>query len=228
VAIDGGSRYLAAMMKIRSFLVGVLALLAVPGALSAAEAAHAKKHPAPAARKTANPTAQPIGSFDAWTAYVSQDTTGKVCYLAGPPQKSTPAGVSRQSPMAMVTHRPSEKIANVVSFVEGYPLKEGSDVALDVGSSKFELFTKDDSAWARTSELDKTIVTTLAKAGQAVVKGTPQKGPPTTDTYQLAGFARALAAIDKACGIKREEKLAPTKAAASPPPAHHKAKSAGN
>src|SRR6266700_1359941 len=48
-----------------------------------------------------------------------------------------------------------------------------------------------------------TIVTALGKAKQAVVKGVPQKGPPTTDTYPLAGFAKALAAIDKACGVKR-------------------------
>ena len=37
----------------------------------------------------------------------------------------------------MVTHRPEEKVANVVSFVEGYPLKEGSDASLDIGGSKF-------------------------------------------------------------------------------------------
>jgi len=36
-----------------------------------------------------------------------------------------------------------------------------------------------------------------------VVKATPQKGPATTDTYSLAGFAQALAMIDKACEIKR-------------------------
>src|SRR6266536_1967091 len=126
--------------------------------------------------------------------------------LAGQPQKSEPSGFGRKQPTALVTHRPVEKIANVVSFVEGYALKEGSEVALDVGGTKFELFTKDDSAWARTSDLDKTIVTALSKAKQAVVKGVPQKGPSTTDIYPLAGFAKALAAIDKACGVKREEK----------------------
>ena len=71
----------------------------------------------------------------------------------------------------MVTHRPAEKIANVVSFVEGYPIKEGSEVPIDVGGSKFDLFTKDDSAWARTAELDRTIVASLGKAKQAVVQG---------------------------------------------------------
>jgi invasion associated locus B (IalB) protein len=103
----------------------------------------------------------------------------------------------------MITHRPGEKIANVVSFVEGYPLKEGSDVTLEVGGAKFDLFSKGDSGWARTSDLDKEIVEVMTKAKQAVVKGIPQKGQPTVDTYSLGGFAQALALIDKACDVKR-------------------------
>lgn len=224
VAICASGRYLAGMRRIWSGPVGAAVLLvAVSAAAVAAQSGHAKKHDA--ASTAAGSAGRTLGTFEGWTAYVSQDPGGKVCYLAGAPQKSASAGVTRKPPpMAMVTHRPAEKIANVVSFVEGYPLKEGSEVALDVGTAKFELFTKEDSAWARTSELDKTIVTTLAKGGQAVVKGTPQKGSPTTDTYSLAGFDKALAAIDKACGIKRDEKPAAKTAA----PAHHKTKSAGN
>ena len=103
----------------------------------------------------------------------------------------------------MVTHRPDEKVANVVSFDEGYPLKEGSAAALDIGGTKFDLFTKGDSAWAATSDLDKTIVEAMTKGKQAILKATPQKGKPTTDTYSHAGFNQALAMIDKACGIKR-------------------------
>jgi invasion associated locus B (IalB) protein len=187
-------------------MVGALAVSAAALlVISPAQAAHPKKkHQAAETPATpATPAAQSLGKFDAWTAYASQDKAGKVCYLVGQPQKSEPAGFGRKPPTAMVTHRPVEKIANVVSFVEGYALKEGSEVALDVGGSKFELFTKDDSAWARTADLDKTIVAALAKGKQAVVKGVPQKGPPTTDTYPLAGFAKALALIDKACGVKR-------------------------
>jgi Invasion associated locus B (IalB) protein len=118
-------------------------------------------------------------------------------------EEKEPAGGKRKHSVAMVTHRPGEKVANVVSFVEGYPLKEGSNVSLDIGGAKFDLFTKGDSAWARTAELDKAIVEAMAKAKQATVKSMPQKGPSTTDTYSLAGFAQALALIDKACDVKR-------------------------
>ena len=111
--------------------------------------------------------------------------------------------MKRDAVMAMVTHRTEDNVSNVVSFDEGYPLNEDDDVIVEVGRDKFPLFAKDDTAWARTSELDKTIVTTLAKEREAIIKATPKKGHPTTDTYSLAGFSKALALIDKACDVKR-------------------------
>ena len=200
------------MTTIRRCLISALALSAAALAAIAPTQAAGQKKPAVAVSppKPAAPVTQTLGKVDSWTAYASQDSTGRVCYVVGQPRKSEPAGFARKAPQAMVTHRPVEKIANVVSFVEGYPLKEGSEVALDIGGSKFELFTKDDSAWARTAELDKSIVATLAKGKQAVVKGLPQKGPATTDVYALAGFAKALALIDKACGVKRDDSAAPS------------------
>lgn len=212
-------------------MAGALALAAViaalsPAVLSPAQAAKPKKEPAAPAPATAgSSTTVSLGTAGAWAAYASRDKTGRVCYLVGQPQKSDSAGVARKSPQAMVTHRPTENIANVVSFVEGYPLKEASEVALEIGDRKFDLFTKDDSAWARTAELDRTIVSLLAKGRTAIVKGTPQKGRATTDTYSLAGFAKALALIDKACGVKREEAAAPPRPrphnkVRSPAPAH--------
>ncbi len=181
-------------------------------AVSPAEAARQKKPPVAAApAKPAEPVTRSLGKADSWAAYLSQDQSGRVCYLVGQPKKSEPAGLARKPPVAMVTHRPVEQIANVVSFVEGYPLKEGSDAVLEIGDGRFELFTKDDSAWARTAELDKAIVMALAKGGQAVVKGQPHKGPATTDVYALSGFAKALALIDKACGVKRESPAQPAR-----------------
>jgi hypothetical protein len=209
-----------------------LGAAAVAAALITIPPAQAAKAPPSTHAAVATPVAHSLGHIDSWTAYATDDQTGKVCYVVGQAQKSEPPGAARQPPMAMVTHRPAEKIANVVSFVEGYPLKAGSDVTLDVGGSKFELFTKDDSAWARTSDLDRTIVGALARGAQVIAHGVPQRGPPTTDVYSLAGFGKALALIDKACGVRRDEAPVPTAAAPTPSvpvaavkhaahPAHH-------
>ena len=177
-----------------------------------------KKSPTP---KAETPASRTLGKADAWTAYLTDEKSGRVCYLVGEPRKSEPAGAARKPPMAMVTHRPVEKIANVVSLVEGYQLREGSNVTLEVDGHKFELFTKGDSAWALTSELDSTIVAVLAKGKEAQVRGIPQHGHTTTDSYALAGFAKALALIDKACDIKREES-APQQRTPHRPHHHHR------
>ena len=206
-------------MKRRSFLLLGAACLAallstVPMPWPGRQAEEGAR-PSRAADQAPAPSTRSLGTVGSWSAYASGDKAGRVCYLVGQPEKSDSAGIARKAPVAMVTHRPAENIANVVSFVEGYPLKKGSEVALEVGDKKFELFTKDDSAWARTAELDRTIVATLANGRSAIVKGTPHNGKPTTDIYSLAGFAKALALIDKACGIGRPE-IAGAQAAPAP------------
>jgi len=187
------------MRKNWLILLGILGVLLIPAAGLSAKSKKVDN----SNQASASSSAERLGGADSWTAYAYEDKSGKVCYVAGDPHKTEPARTRRKHPVAMVTHRPGEKVANVVSFFEGYSLKEGSDAALDIGGTKYDLFTKGDTAWARTAELDKAIVEAMAKGKQAVVKSTPEKGPGTTDIYSLTGFSQALALIDKACEVKR-------------------------
>jgi hypothetical protein len=194
------------------------------GALVALAATIAIMLPAAAAphRRTTHVAAatEALGSAGAWTAYVAHDQTGRVCYLAGRPVRSDSAGVSRQPPMAMVTHRPAEHVADVVSFVEGYTLKRDSTVSLAIGDRKFDLFTDGDSAWDATSELDRTVAVALAHGTTAVAKGETEHGRHTTDVYSLAGFSKALDMIDKACGVSPAGNVLPPEHAVSRRTAH--------
>lgn len=192
------------MPSARLFFLGAICAALLPYSAGAATKKPAPK-PAPAATAPSiDPgPAKALGTAGSWTAYVAQNKTGKVCYLAGKPEKSEPAAAKRKAVMATVTHRTEDQVANVVSFDEGYPLNEDDDVTLEIGKNKYTLFARDDSAWARTSDLDKEIVTALAKEKIAIVRATPKKGSATTDTYSLAGFGKALQLIDKACNVSR-------------------------
>ncbi len=144
-----------------------------------------------------------IGGAQGWDAYADTVKGAKICYLIGKPSKSEPAGAKRSAIFASVTHRPGEKRVNEVSFTSGYLFKEGSDAELAVDGRKFSLFTDKEGAWTRDPATDKAVVEALAKGKQAVIKGTSARGTATTDTYPLDGFGKALAEIDKACGVKR-------------------------
>jgi invasion associated locus B (IalB) protein len=178
-------------------LAALVLLSAPPGRAETVKKHAAAKHPA------ATVPAQRIGGAGPWSAYLYQAKSGRVCYLAGAPQKSEPARFRRKPPSVTVTHRPEENVFNVVNFYEGYPLKQGSEASLDIDGTNFDLFTKDDGAWSRTADTDKAIVEAMAKGRKAVIKGVSEKGPATTDSYSLAGFTQTLALIDKACGAKR-------------------------
>jgi invasion protein IalB len=184
--------------------IGVaLAPLLVTTALAATAPAPSAQNPQRHAAQATGQDITKLGSAEGWDAFSDAVKGHKICYLIGKPAKSEPASAKRGPIFASVTHRPSEKRTNEVSFTVGYLFKEGSDAELTVDGKKFSLFTNKEGAWAQDATTDKAVVEALAKGKQAVIKGTSVRGTQTTDTYSLAGFSQALAQIDKACGIKR-------------------------
>ena len=118
------------MKKFGSSELSTLLILAI-AALSPAQAAekvaqNEVKHTT-IKHAAAAPNVQRLGGTGSWSAYIYKERSGRVCYMAGGPQKTEPAKFKRKLPAAMVTHRPEESVANVVSFDVGAPLKDGSD-----------------------------------------------------------------------------------------------------
>jgi len=62
----------------------------------------------------------------------------------------------------LITHRPAQKSTGVVSFTAGYAYKPDGEVKVDVDGTGFDLFTKDDTAWAREGD-DSKIVDAMVK-----------------------------------------------------------------
>ena len=84
-----------------------------------------------------------------------------------------------------------------------FGFRKDAEAEIQIGGMKHSFFAKGDSAWAKDAAADKAIITQLVKGREAVVRATPAKGSAITDTVILDAFAAALAAIDKACGVKR-------------------------
>ena len=135
----------------------------------------------------------------AWSAYTYVEGGAKVCYAGAVANK--PHDKDRAGTAMAVTHRSTSP--GEVSLIAPYGFKKDSDAEIQIGGMKHTFFTKGGSAWAKDSGADKAIIAAMAKGKEVVVKATPAKGPAITDTIPLKGFAEALAAIDKACGVKR-------------------------
>lgn len=184
----------------------VAALLAVAAAVPAAEAKTAAKSDSSGSER--------LGEFGAWQAYSYSEAGGKVCYATAAAGKVLGGAPGRQPSYLAVTHRPSSK--NEVSLIGKYLFKPDSDADLDIDGKKNAFFTKGDSAWSKQANADKDIVAALAKGDNAAIHAVPAKGKPVVDAFSLKGFGKALAAIDKACGVKRAAPAVAKPAAQAP------------
>lgn len=137
-----------------------------------------------------------------WGAFSLTEDKGKVCYMAGQPKTSLPAGVKRGPIWLLITHRPYKKVKGEVGFYSGYPFKAGSTVTIDVDGRKFELYTVDDTAWVEDFKVEAALVAAMRAGKKMVIRGISKRGTKTTDTYSLNGFTSAHRAINRACKVK--------------------------
>jgi invasion protein IalB len=144
------------------------------------------------------PKAELIGEFKDWSAASFDEAGGKGCFMVSAPKKSEGKYSKRDPVYIHVTHRPAAGTRDVVSITAGYTYKPGTTVKVTIGDQVFDLFTKEEAAWA-DDELDAKLVTAMKKSSRVVVEGTSSRGTSTKDTYSLDGFAAAYDAISKTC-----------------------------
>lgn len=154
----------------------------------------------PAAAALAQNAPKPLGSFDAWDAFVHVDKGYKTCYMASSPVAlDNPRGIKRADVYMMIAHRMSTKVEGEVSLFAGYPFKKDSTVAVRIQGKDFEMFTHGDSAWAKDSAGDKALISGMRGGKDMQVVGTMTNDRRTIDVYSLVGFGAALGAITKEC-----------------------------
>lgn len=143
-----------------------------------------------------------LGEYNDWTAHKDGKDNQQVCWIYSEPTKDQGDYTQRGRIYALVTHRPGEDVTNQVQFTAGYTFKQGSIVEVQIGPNKFELFTNNDTAWARSKKDDSELVAAMRAGTTMIVKGVSARGTATTDTYSLSGVTAAHTAIGKACGVK--------------------------
>jgi hypothetical protein len=152
---------------------------------------------ASALAQPASPTL--LGTFDDWEAYKTNDSRGAVCYAISAPKAKEPATAKRDPIYFLVTTWPKASIAFEPSVIIGYQFKDGSKATVQVGSDKFEFFTKADGAWLQAGADEQRLINGMRTAGELTVKGFSKRGTLTTDTYSLKGISAALDKSAEGC-----------------------------
>jgi Invasion associated locus B (IalB) protein len=140
-----------------------------------------------------------------WSIFEAGEGGQKVCWIASQPKTSTAerggqtVQVNRGDIFLMIAIRPSDNVRNEVSFLAGYPFKEGSNVTVTVGSDEFTMFTDKENAWTSSGAEDDKITAAFRAGADARVTGESSRGTTTRDTFSLLGFTDALEAARERC-----------------------------
>lgn len=140
-----------------------------------------------------------IGTYKAWTAYRYEMADGVICTMWSKPDKSEGDYTRRGDVWAFVTHRPDAKRFGELVMQMGYPLANDKEVSLTIdGKQKFNYFAEGESAFASMADSDK-IIKAFRNGTKLIVEGVSSRGTKTKDSFSLAGFTAAYAAINKSC-----------------------------
>lgn len=132
-------------------------------------------------------------SFKDWSVFNYNDT----CYIGTAPIKQAGNYTHRGQPYVLVISR--SKDVDEVNISSGYPYQSGKDVQITIDSKNFQLFTKDEVAWAYDEMTDAAIVAAMKAGNELTVHGVSQKGTLSDDTYSLSGFSAAYEHMKTKC-----------------------------
>ncbi|MEM0942948.1 MAG: invasion associated locus B family protein [Pseudomonadota bacterium] len=141
-----------------------------------------------------------------WAVFEAGEGAQKVCWIVSLPTEKTatrggkPADVNRGDIFLMVAVRPADGVKNEVSYISGYPFKQGSEVGVQVGSRGFTLFTEGENAWLPTPAEDDQAVAAFRAGATARITGLSSRGTTTVDTFSLSGFTAAIRSATRRCG----------------------------
>lgn len=139
-----------------------------------------------------------LGTFDFWTAWSDQDSTGKICYVSSTPQTMEPSGVSRGDIHFIVTIRATNR--NEVATIVGYPIHESNaNASTSVDGRSYPMVAQGEAAWLASIEDEPGFVTAMRAGAAMVVRATSQRGTNTVDTYSLRGITAALNKANEEC-----------------------------
>ncbi|MCB2110176.1 MAG: hypothetical protein H6895_03145 [Defluviimonas sp.] len=137
-----------------------------------------------------------------WSVFV--EDSPKECWGVSAPKETVntkdgkAVSVRRGDILLFVSFR-GGKTTGEVSFTGGYPFAGGSTVAMEVGSTKFDLFTDGEWAWSGSPEDDAKIVAALRGGSAATLTARSARGTQTKDTFSLLGITAALDEAAKRC-----------------------------
>lgn len=142
---------------------------------------------------------QLLGDHNAWSAYTTSQSSGKICFIMSEPTSTDPIPDGYGDAHFYITHRPDEGVRNEINLISGYVFASDSNATVTVGGQNFPLFTSGDSAWLEDPAQTNALAAAIRAGATMVIEGTSENGTAIRQTFSLSGATAASGEIDGAC-----------------------------
>ena len=142
-----------------------------------------------------------VNTFNDWTLY-SNAAGGQICFLAGVPSATEPAGLKRDPALLYISAWPKDGVKAEISVKLGFLAKKATEPVLTISgaaSGTFKLFVKDDRAYVADATQELKLLEAMKKGTKLTVQAMSERGTTVSDTYSLQGITNALQALAGGC-----------------------------
>ncbi len=163
-----------------------LVAAAMLGTLMAAGSAHAQ-------------ATKVIKKFNDWVLYSHSGEPANICFVSAQPRETAPAGYAKERSYFYVSAWPDDGVKAEISIKIGKELQGGSNVTVQIGSSRFDLFTKGDKAFVSDATQELKLIEAMKRGSFMKVSATTSDGTGIEETYSLIGVTAAVNSLTDGC-----------------------------
>ncbi|MGI9525132.1 MAG: invasion associated locus B family protein [Hyphomicrobiaceae bacterium] len=138
-----------------------------------------------------------VDAFDTWRLYSHSGQPADICFITAFPRETELK--RKEKSWFYVSAWPQEGVKSEVSVNFGKELQAGSTVTLQIGSSRYILFPKNDKAFISDPTQELKLIESMKRGNFMTISATTADGTTFKETYSLIGLTRAVNTLFRGC-----------------------------
>jgi len=140
-----------------------------------------------------------VQKFRDWVLYSHTGDPETICFIASQPGEKKPTGYNKQPSYFYISAWPDSGIKAEISVNIRKELESDSTVTVQIGGSRYRLFTKDNKAFVEKPNEEIKLIESMKRGSFMVVRATVNDGTAIEETYSLLGVTAAVNSLRKGC-----------------------------
>ncbi|MFZ5617394.1 MAG: invasion associated locus B family protein [Pseudomonadota bacterium] len=141
----------------------------------------------------------PAATFKAWSVFVQDTGTDRVCFAAAEASDKSPKSVNHGDIFFLVATWKSGAAVNQPSFRVGYNLQEAPAPTIRIGSEKWDMYVSENEAFIESAAAEQSLIASMRRGADMRISAMSSRGTATSYVVSLSGISAALDRVKDAC-----------------------------